>query len=327
MYASSLFPLGVLCSTRDHGGCTAEFLLRQKVQSLGKSSASTTSSTLNKILRNIVGASSSSGSVQGSGGVVTSRGKCSDAEISGANSEKTQQQHPQMSEESVRRLNAKRKKLARRLLKKIRAKAKKDSSQPPSTSASVASASAGTTPVVSPLAKQPATLSLQTATGYGSANFEVGVMTSIEGSSATAAAAPTIKPSPVSVGDLTNLRTNKEMTSSEPQLLLQRTSSTRSTGERKKPSTTNQQLLHLSSNDVQHQGALGDSPLPFAGMELSASGRMNPGIGQNISDDHSLEGVMWNVGSSEGEGNPEDDLSSVSSSSSHSESDSEKEPK
>lgn len=115
----------------DSSGCTAEFLLKEKVESLGKSSTST--STINKILRNIVGAGAQPG-----GGV--SRGKSSDAEKDLA-ADKTQ--NPQMSEESVRKLNAKRKKIARRLLKKVRAKVKKDGH--PSASTSLV-----TTPIASP---------------------------------------------------------------------------------------------------------------------------------------------------------------------------------
>lgn len=120
--------LGVLCSAMDNSGCTAEFLLKQKVQSLGKSSTS----TLNKILR-IVGAGA-----QPSAG--TSRGKSSDAE-SIAPLDKAP--NPQMSEESVRKLNAKRKKIARHLLKKIQAKSKRDGAFSNSTSVV-------TTPLASP---------------------------------------------------------------------------------------------------------------------------------------------------------------------------------
>lgn len=129
----------------DNASCTAEFLLKQKVKSLGKSSTST--STINKILRNIVGAGGAGTTGQGNVTGGSSRGKCSDVESSSVAPD-TKSQNPQMSEESVRKLNAKRRKIARRLLKKIRSRAKKDG-VPASTSASAA-----TSPLASPPQKQ-----------------------------------------------------------------------------------------------------------------------------------------------------------------------------
>lgn len=127
--AEALVVKGVTCHAVDASGESPESLLRERLQSLEKTPSS---STLNKFIRNIVGGNTSSSfvslQVNGVRPVQPSQGYAGNIVAQPTFLTGTRLTRGSISDESVRKLNAKRRKIAKRLLHRIRAKTKKDSS-------------------------------------------------------------------------------------------------------------------------------------------------------------------------------------------------------